>query len=67
MKIPGTKVSELGIGPSNWALEIGGKLEISQSRAIHSSYSLVTEGAMEEDSLNPGREPRLRTFHFGFC
>lgn len=67
MKIPGEKDRELGIGPSNRALEMGGKLEISQSRAVHSSYSLVTEGMMEEDSLNPSRDPRLRTFHFGFC
>lgn len=67
MKIPGGKDRELGIGPSNWALEMGRKLEISQSRAVHSSYSLVIEGMMEEDSLNPSRDPGLRTFHFGFC
>lgn len=50
MKIPSKKDSELGIGPSNRALEMGGKLEISQSKAVHSFYSLVTEGPMEEDS-----------------
>lgn len=63
MKIISEKFSELGIGPSNRALEMGRKLEISQSRAVHSFYSLVTE----EDSLNPSRDPRLRIFHFGFC
>lgn len=67
MKIPGEKDSELGIGPSNRVLEMGGMLEISQSETVHSSYSLVTEGMMEEDSLNPSRDPGLRTFCFGFC
>lgn len=68
MKIPGEKDSELGIGPSSRALEMDGKLEIIQSKTVvHSSYSLVTKGMMEEDSLNPSRDPGLRTFCFGFC
>lgn len=57
--------SKIGTEPSHRVLEMGRELEIGQSSVVHSSYSLVTEGPMGEDSVNQSRDPRLRTFHFG--
>lgn len=58
---------EIGTGPSNRAPGMGRKLEFRQSRAEPSPVSLVTEGTVEEDSVNQSGDPESRTFRFGLC